>query len=400
MYGVKKQVIIKTNRMKSIACISIALMIILSSSVWSHTIYNKYKSHFLHVNQQPRIQLAILLDTSGSMEGLIEQAKSQLWNIVNELATARYKNIQPSLEIALYEYGNDGISAKDDHVRMIVPFTTDLDKVSEELFKLTTNGGQEYCGSAIQKAVNDLNWSKSNDDLKIIYIAGNEPFNQGSTNYTISCKNAFSRGIIVNTVFCSNAQEGISSFWKDGAERTEGKYMNIDHQQSTVYIETPFDKELVQLNQQLNDTYIAYGEEGVKQKENQIRQDKNAESYGSATMAARTVSKSSNAYQNEGWDLVDASKDKSFNVATVREESLPAAMKGMSKEQKEKYIDEMRKKRESIQKQISEIHVKRLAFLKEKEKSSGQQNTLAKAMIESIREQATKKNYSFPSIQP
>lgn len=386
--------------MKSIACILIALMMILSTPAWSHTIYNTNKSHFLHVNQQPRIQLAILLDTSGSMEGLIEQAKSQLWNIVNELATARYKNLQPTLEIALYEYGNDGISAKDDYVRMIVPFTTDLDKVSEELFKLTTNGGEEYCGSAIQKAVNDLNWSNSNDDLKIIYIAGNEPFNQGTTDYKTSCKNAISRGIIVNTVFCGNAQQGISSFWKDGAERAEGKYMNIDHQQSTVYIETPFDKELVQLNQQLNETYIAYGEEGKMKKENQIRQDKNAESYGSANMAARAVSKSTSAYQNEGWDLVDASKDESFNVATVREESLPAAMKGMSKEQKEKYIEEMRKKRESIQKQISDINAKRSAFLKEKEKSNGQQNTLAKAMSESIREQAAKKNYSFPSVQP
>ena len=34
------------------------------------------------------IEMAILLDTSGSMQGLIEQAKSQLWRIVNEMAAA------------------------------------------------------------------------------------------------------------------------------------------------------------------------------------------------------------------------------------------------------------------------------------------------------------------------
>ena len=38
---------------------------------------------------EERIQLAILLDTSNSMDGLIGQAKSQLWKVVNELARAR-----------------------------------------------------------------------------------------------------------------------------------------------------------------------------------------------------------------------------------------------------------------------------------------------------------------------
>jgi len=360
----------------------------------------KEKKHFLQITEHPRIQLAILLDTSGSMEGLIEQTKSQLWKIVNELATARYKSIQPTLEIALYEYGNDGIPAKDEYVRMILPFTTDLDKVSEELFKLQTNGGQEYCGAAIQKATSELAWSKNNDDLKVIYIAGNEPFNQGKISYTISCKNAISQGIVVNTIFCGYASEGINSFWKHGAELAEGYYMNIDHNQSTVFIETPFDDDLVKLNQELNETYLAYGNEGKAKKANQQRQDKNAEAYGSGNIAERTVSKSSAIYNSASWDLVDAAKEESFNVNSIKDEELPDILKGLSKEEKEKVIANMKNKREEVRKKIADIDKKRSEYISEKKKELGGSGTLDAALSTSIRSIATRKQFTFETAQP
>src|SRR3989304_8235899 len=93
------------------------------------------------------VQLAILLDTSNSMDGLIEQAKTQLWKIVNEMARSKRDGENINLYVALYEYGNDGLSAEEGHVRLISPLTNDLDKISEELFKLRTNGGSEYCGT-------------------------------------------------------------------------------------------------------------------------------------------------------------------------------------------------------------------------------------------------------------
>ncbi len=92
----------------------------------------------------PRIQMAILLDTSGSMSGLINQARTQLWRIVNEFATAERDGKSPYFEVALYEYGHAPLGAKGGFIRNIVPLSDDLDKVSEELFKLTTHGGDEY----------------------------------------------------------------------------------------------------------------------------------------------------------------------------------------------------------------------------------------------------------------
>ena len=156
---------------------------------------------------KPLVQIAILLDTSGSMEGLIEQAKSQLWRIVNEFAKAKQDGVTPEVQVALYEYGKSSLAAASGWVRQIQPLTTDLDKISEELFALRTNGGDEYCGWVIKDAVNDLAWSPEGNVYKAIFIAGNEPFTQGPVNYTDSCKAAITKGIIVNTIHCGGEGE-------------------------------------------------------------------------------------------------------------------------------------------------------------------------------------------------
>ena len=149
----------------------------------------------------PLIQMAILLDTSSSMGGLIEQSKTQLWAIVNELAMARQNGEVPVLQVALYEYGKSSIPAEENYLRMILPLTTDLDKVSQELFALKIGGGDEYCGTVIQAAVQGLGWSAEPDDFKVIFIAGNEPFTQGNVDYKQACAAAIENEIVVNTIF-------------------------------------------------------------------------------------------------------------------------------------------------------------------------------------------------------
>ena len=80
------------------------------------------------------------------------------------------------------------------YVRLITPFTNDLDKISEEFFKLNTNGGSEYCGTVISEALRDLKWNKDDNNYKVIFIAGNEPFNQGDKDYRDACKSACGKG--------------------------------------------------------------------------------------------------------------------------------------------------------------------------------------------------------------
>ena len=341
------------------------------------------------------VQLAILLDTSNSMDGLIEQAKTQLWKIVNEMARSKRESIAISLYVALYEYGNDGLPPTEGFVRLITPLTNDLDKISEELFKLKTNGGSEYCGTVITEAIKDLKWTKSSDDYKVIFIAGNEPFNQGEKDYKEACKSAISKGIIVNTIYCGSYDEGLNSFWKDGADLTDGKYINIDSDQQIVHIETPFDDELVQLGQKINETYIAFGYEGNELKQRQKEQDDNATNLAPSVMVERSVTKGSGQYNNSTWDLVDAKKEGSLDLAKIPKDQLPKEMQNMSLDEQKKYIDKKEKEREKIQTEINKLDQQRRDYIAKQISENKQDNTLDAAMLKIIRDQASKKNYKF-----
>ena len=264
-----------------------------------------------------KIQVALLIDTSNSMDGLIEQAKSRLWNIVNTLTTLKYSGNTPTIEIALYEYGNDGLRSESNYIRKVTPLTTDLDLISEKLFSLKTNGGEEYCGAVIQDATSKLEWSKQENDMKLIYISGNEAFNQGGVNYKEAIGHALKNGIYVNTIFCGNSAEGVNTFWKNGADCGKGKYFTIDSNQQVQYIATPYDAKIAKYNEQMNTTYIGYGKMGESKKMNQETQDKNAVSISSSNYAERAVSKSKAVYKNESWDLVDKVKEDKNAILTI-----------------------------------------------------------------------------------
>lgn len=208
-----------------------------------------------------KIQVALLRDTSNSMDGLIDQAKSRLWTIVNTLTTLKYKGQAPQVEIALYEYGNDGLN-DENYIRQVTPLTQDLDMVSEKLFALKTNGGSEYCGAVIRDASMNLNWDGNEKSMKLIYIAGNEAFDQGKINYREVISKAKGRNIYTNTIFCGSREEGIQTYWQNGADLGDGKFFNIDSNRKVIYIETPYDVKISQYNSDLNNTYISYGLQG------------------------------------------------------------------------------------------------------------------------------------------
>jgi hypothetical protein len=342
---------------------------------------------------KPEIQLAILLDTSGSMDGLIGQAKSRLWKIVNELSAAKKDGLTPRLQVALYEYGQDSLPAADGYLRRIVPLTDDLDRISEELFKLQTNGGEEYCGQVIREAVSGLQWNKQPDSLKLIFIAGNEPFTQGATDYRNSCREAIGRGIVINTIFCGNYQEGLQSEWKAGADLADGQYLAIDANQVLPVIRAPQDEEIVRLSQELNGTYLAFGSNGSGGKERQKEQDLNASALSGEVAAQRAAAKASPQYSNSSWDLVDAKKAGQVKLEEMPASDLPGEMKGLSPKERNEYVDAMQDKRETLQKKIATLHNERERFVADKLKNQAAANTLDGAIIGALRQQAARKNF-------
>jgi len=342
-----------------------------------------------------KIKIALLLDTSNSMDGLIDQARAQLWTIVEELSKAKCEGQKPQVQIALYEYGNDRLSPNNGFIRMVTPLTDDLDKLSADLFSLTTNGGSEFCGHVIQTACKQLAWSDNGDDFQVIFIAGNEPFTQGSVNYQAACGLAKSKHIIVNTIYCGPLDEGVSTSWKAGADLTGGSYMSIEQDRKTVFIPSPYDDRITELNTNLNNTYIEYGREGKEKKLNQSTQDRNAETYGKENMVKRAASKSTHVYKNSSWDLVDASDDKGFEVSKIVTEELPEPMKTMTNEQKQQFIARKKAEREQIKSEIGKLNQQREQYVAQQNKQQSNDKMLDKAMLQSIRKQAATKKLSF-----
>ena len=339
------------------------------------------------------VDVAILLDTSNSMDGLIKQAKSQLWTIVQQFAEAKKNGKTPSLRVALFEYGNSGLPASEGYIRQVVQLTDDLDALSEALFSLKTNGGDEYCGEVIKEAVKRLDWSSEPNGYKAIFIAGNEPFTQGSTDYRKACKKAIGKGIIVNTIHCGSYSAGVSGQWQAGAKLAEGKFLNINQDERVVHVDCPQDELIIKFNEELNKTYLWFGERNVRLNfgVNQIRQDKNAESLSKGVLLKRAIAKGGRAYDNSTRDLVDAIGENDDALALIEESKLPDALQKMSKEERVAHVKSMAAKRKELQEKIAKLNRERLKFIAQHKKAEAANApaaaTLGDAVLDAVQTQ-------------
>ena len=346
--------------------------------------------------RRPRIQIAVLLDTSNSMDGLIDQAKSQLWKIVNEFGRARQRGQRPELQVALFEYGKSSLPASSGYIRLVSQFTTDLDRISEELFALKTNGGEEFCGWVIKDAVERLEWSTASDTYKAIFIAGNEPFTQGRVPYAESCRAAIAKGIMVNTIFCGAREEGINTRWDDGAALADGRFMSIDQNKAIAHIEAPQDKEIARLSAELNKTYVAYGRGGRSSAMRQQEQDRNAVLLApQGAEVQRALTKASASYRNDSWDLVDAVQKDASKLNELKKEDLPVEMQTLNEPERRAFVESKAKERAELQAKINALNTERSKYLAAQSKSASANDTLDAVVVTAVREQAVKRNYTF-----
>jgi len=315
----------------------------------------------------PKIQVAILLDVSNSMDGLIEQAKAQLWNMVSTMGKAQCdNNVSPQIEIALYEYGRTTNDPNKGYVKQINAFTNDLDQVSKNLFNLTTQGGDEYCGHVIYSSLKELNWDNASTNYKVIFIAGNEDFLQGDIIYTKSCEEAKSKGVIVNTIYCGDRMQGIREHWNLGAECGNGSFTNINQDAKIEEIPTPYDSILFTLNGKLNGTYIAYGYAGKEKFAMQAQVDAMSYSSNKAAAAKRVgVKSNTKLYRNDSWDLVDKDADGKTEefLKKLDKTTLPDSLQKKSNAELQKIIEEKKAQRSAIQKEIEATNTQRESYI-------------------------------------
>ena len=354
---------------------------------------------------EPKVQLAILLDTSSSMNGLIDQARTQLWKVVNTFIDAKRDGQSPSVEVALYEYGNNAQHVSNHYIRLVQPFTRDFDTLSGQLFALSTNGGEEYCGAVVRRALGDLAWDENPDTYKAIFIAGNEPFTQGPVESMEACRDALGMGIVVNAIHCGPRSQGISGSWHEGAAHGGGEFLAIDQDRAVRHIAAPQDKRISELGVELNKTYIGYGGARDESMRRQRAADEGALKNAAAGSAVeRAVAKASpSIYQNENWDLVDAVNGNKVDLAELPEADLPDELRGLAPQQIEARVKDASDRRSAIQKEIAELNEARLSFLegeRKKQAAADDRDTLDVVMVETTRSQAAKLGFDFPKQAP
>ena len=347
---------------------------------------------------RPKIQAAILLDVSGSMDGLIEQAKAQLWNMVSVMGKAQCNNQTPQIEIALYEYGRTTNDKAAGYVKQISGFTGDLDMLSKNLFSLTTNGGDEYCGQVIYTSLKDLKWDASPENYKVIFIAGNEDFLQGDLLYTKACNEAKNKGVIVNTIYCGDRMQGIREHWNLNSECGNGSFTVINQNEKIEEIPTPYDSILFSLNDQLNNTYIAYGSAGAIKFAMQTEVDQlNYSSSKTAAVKRVAVKGQAKLYKNESWDLVDRGdlNDSDEFLKKLDKKTLPDSLKNKSTDELKKVIGVKKEQRGNVQKQIETVNEQRNVYITAERKKNAEKNktaTLESEIEKIIKEQAKRFN--------
>ena len=176
----------------------------------------------------------------------------------------------------------------------------------------------------------ELEWGENNNDLRLIFIAGNEPFTQGKLHYKEAISNANEKDVIINTIFCGNYTQGISVMWQDGANLGGGDYMTINQNKKVIHIVTPYDYDIIILNKKLNKTYIYFGNSGFSKFKKQAIQDGNAEKISTDVSVKRAVSKSNRLYNNSVWDLVDKSEKEVIDYSKIDRKKLTKELQALS----------------------------------------------------------------------
>ncbi len=126
-----------------------------------------------------------------------------------------------------------------------------------------------------------------------------------------------------------------------------------------------------------------------------MEQDEEAMDMAPAVASMRAKAKISSNYNNSQWDLVDAFIADSLILDNLDKKDLPKELQGKSDKELSEYVEQKNEERKEIQNQISELSVKRDAFIKEertKDKSE-KKDDFGTAVTKSIKERAVNKGF-------
>jgi Mg-chelatase subunit ChlD len=320
------------------------------------------------VVERPRVEVVFVLDTTGSMSGLIAAAKEKIWAIANTLASAKPV---PEIRMGLVGYRDRG----DAYVTKVVDLSDDLDLVYAELTKFQADGGgdtPESVNQALHEAVTKISWSEDARTYRTIFLVGDCPPHmdyQDDVKYPEVCKAAATTGICINTIQCGNHGD-TTPIWREIADKSDGQCFQVDQSGGAVLAATPYDEELAKLSREMAGTRLLYGTaEEMKMMAEREEAVAGAVAVASdATLARRASFAAGPAAEPSraaGKDIVAEVSGGRVKLADIDADELPDALKNLSPAEREARIAELAKQRAELQAKIEELSKKRQAHLEE-----------------------------------
>jgi len=311
------------------------------------------------------VEVCFVLDTTGSMSGMIEGAKRKIWSIANEISAS---DPEPrSIRFGLVGYRDRG----DTYITKKTALTDDLDLVHTELMGFQANGGgdgPESVNQALNEAVTSFQWSEKKGVNRIVFLVGDAPPHmdyKDDVSYMTTGKIAQRKGITINTILCGGDTKTMSH-WKKICHLTQGAFAQIEQDGGTQVVAAPQDKKIKELTLKLNETVYLYGDKKMRSRGvSKLKAVEAASPEASASRAAYQTKKFEGKVISGNEDLVDEWHKGRVMLDEVKKDQLPKELRQLSKKQLKEELEAAVAKREEIQKELNTFNKERSVYLSE-----------------------------------
>ncbi len=375
-----------------------------SNAAPSHPVAGNQHPGAVLTSDRPKVEVVFVLDTTGSMGGLIQAAKEKIWSIATTMAQAQPA---PEIRIGLVAYRDRG----DSYVTRVVDLSADLDSLYATLMEFQADGGgdgPESVNRALYDAVHKVSWGQDDDAYRVVFLVGDAPPHmdyQDDVKYPVTLAAARQRGILVNAIQCGDSSDTART-WQQVAQLGQGEYLRVEQSGGAVAIATPFDEKLATLSEQLDDTRLYYGSEEEKQQ--QKRKLKATEKlHAGSSVASRARRATFNASESGAanllgkGELVEDVASGRVDLSSIEREALPASLQAMSPQEQQALIEENARRRDALKDEIRQLSGQRAAYLKQKvEEAGGAQDSLDEKIFNAVRTQAGKKGLRYEADAP
>lgn len=375
------------------------LFLLAGLAVASLTPYCRLPAHEIDATDQcqprPRMEVVFVLDTTGSMSGMISGAKQKIWAIANKLKSAQPT---PEIRFGLVGYRDRG----DEYITRVFGLTGNLDEVYCHLNDFEAQGGgdePESVNAALHQAVRDMQWSTDANVLRVIFLVGDAPPHmdyQDDVKYPVTCRLANQKGILINTLQCGRLN-GTERAWREIASRTNGTYAAILQDGGSVKMETSYDPEIIRLNLQLDATIIPYG--SASEQKNAAANKSRLAAMSSEAVADRSSflekSESGAVLAGRGDLLVDVINGRQ-QVDKLDAKQLDPKLQAMAPAARNELIARKIEERRALQSELAKVVAKRDAEVSEQLKNlEGKDGVLELNAFKVLEAQAKEKGFEF-----